>query len=205
MQSPDHDLDALLTLAAGGSVQALRNLLEAIRSPLLRYVHGHFDRRVSARMDVDDVVQDILRHVANHLAELAQPCPIPFKARLKQIAKEHLGIIRRAHINASKRSVCRESRSLQGDEKSNGTSAVLEVDNTQICPQTKCEREEETHRIRQLLELLPDRDKILIQRKFFEGRSTELIARELETSEPAVRMHIIRMIGRIRLMLRERA
>ena len=202
MQSPDQDLDALLKLAAGGSVQALRKLLEVIRSPLLKYVHGHFDRRVSARMDVDDVVQDVLLYVTSHLGELAQSCPIPFNARLKQIAKEHLGIIRRAHINASKRSVRRELRSLHGDEKSNGASVVIEVDKAQICPRMMCEREEAAHRIRQLIELLPDRDRSLIQRKFFEGRTTEQIASELETSEPAVRMHIVRMIGRIRHMLR---
>ena len=133
MQSPDQDLDALLKLAASGSVPALRNLLEVIRSPLLKYVHGHFDRRVSARMDVDDVVQDVLLYVTRHLGELAQPCPIPFNARIKQIAKEHLGIIRRAHINASKRSVCREL-SLHGDENSNGASVVIEVDKALICP-----------------------------------------------------------------------
>ena len=204
IQSPDHDLDALLKLAAGGSVHALRNLLEAIRSPLLRYVNGHFDRRISARMGIDDVVQDILLYVTRHLDQLAQPCPIPFQARLKQIAKEHLGLIRRAHVKAARRSVCRESRCLFENEKSNGTSDVGHVDDSQISPQTKCEREEEVHRIRQLLERLPERDKILIQRKFFEGRSTELIARELETSEPAVRMHVIRMIRRIRLLIRER-
>ena len=204
MQSPDHDLDALLKLAAGGSVHALRNLLEAIRSPLSRYVHGHFDRRVSARIDVDDIVQDILLYVANHLAELAQPCPIPFKARLKQIAKEHLGIIRRAHVKASRRSVCRESRNPFENEISVGASHIRHIDDAQISPQIKCERDEEARQIRLLLEILPERDKILIQRKFFEGRSTELIARELETSEPAVRMQVIRMIGRIRSLLRER-
>ena len=203
-QSPDHDLDTLLKLAAGGSVHALKNLLEAIRSPLLRYVNGHFDRRVSARIDVDDIVQDILLYVTNHLAELDQPCPIPFKARLKQIALEHLGMIRRAHVKAARRSVCRESSRLIENEKSNGASEFGHADDAQFSPQANCEREEEAHRIRQLLERLPERDKILIQRKFFEGRSTELIARELETSEPAVRMHVIRMIRRIRLLIRER-
>ena len=202
MPNTELDLDALLRLAADGSVHALRNLIEIIQSPLLRCIQGHFDRRVSARIDVDDILQEILLYVTNHLEELAQPCPIPFKARLKQIAKEHLGIIRRAHIKAARRSVCRESSVSIGAEKSNATSAVRQIDAVQISPQSWCEREEEAHQIRQLLELLPERDKILIQRKFFEGRSTQVIAHELETSEPAIRMHVVRMIGRIRLMLR---
>ena len=89
MQSRNHDLEILLKLASRGSVHSLRNLLEAIRSPLLKYVGGHFDRRVSARVDVDDVVQDILLYVTNHLAELAQPCPVPFKARLRSSSSRY--------------------------------------------------------------------------------------------------------------------
>ncbi len=203
MQSPDQDLDALLKLAASGSVHALRNLLDVIHSPLWRYVHGHFDRRVSARIDVDDIVQDILLYVTNHLSELARPCPIPFKARLKQVAKEHLGIIRRAHVKAARRSVCRESNSAYGHGNGMVISTLFRSDNSQISPLTNCEREEEAHRIHKLLDQLPERDKLLIKRKYFEGQSTELIARELETSEPAVRMHLMRTIGRIRLLLRE--
>ena len=205
MQNSELDLDALLRLAADGSVHALWSLLEVIQSPLLRYVQGHFDRRVSARIDVDDIVQEILLYVTNHLVELAQPCPIPFKARLKQIAKEHLGIIHRAHVKAARRSVCRESSDRLGIEKSNASYVVRQIGTVEISPQTMCEQEEEAYQIRQLLELLPERDKILIQRKYFEGRSTELIAHELETSEAAIRMHIVRMIGRIRLLLRDRS
>ena len=80
------------------------------------------DRRLAARVDPSDVVQEALMDAAQKLAEYVQRRPLPFYPWLRQLAWERLLKCHRDHIRAQKRSVGHEE---PGDRSLPEESAVL--------------------------------------------------------------------------------
>ena len=65
-------------------------------------------RRLAARVDPSDVVQEVLAEAIQHFAEYLRTRPLPFSAWLRQFAWQRLVKLHRHHIRAQKRSVRRE-------------------------------------------------------------------------------------------------
>jgi DNA-directed RNA polymerase specialized sigma24 family protein len=53
------DPELLLILAKAGSGPALIRLLDRCRSPLVKQAQGHLGRRLRAKLDVEDLLQDV--------------------------------------------------------------------------------------------------------------------------------------------------
>src|SRR5262245_24229047 len=102
------DSEVLLKLAAGGSDSAREQLLALYRRRLLKMVALHLDRRISARIDASDVVQDALAEADRRLDEYLRERPLPFYPWLRHFAWERLVQIHRYHLSTKKRSVVLE-------------------------------------------------------------------------------------------------
>src|SRR3954447_3666960 len=97
MTNAGADTDALLDRAARGDAEARQQLLDRHRRRLRRMVALRFDRRLAARADPSDVVQEALADAGRKLDGYLRDRPLPFYPWLRQLAWERLVKLRRRH------------------------------------------------------------------------------------------------------------
>ena len=93
---PEPATEHLLDAAARGDGPARNRLIERYRRRLKRMVAVRLDRRLSARVDPSDVVQDTLADAARKLDGYLRDRPLPFYPWLRQLAADRLGTGRTA-------------------------------------------------------------------------------------------------------------
>src|SRR5262245_39060946 len=108
MATESPDSDELLARTAHGDGAARDQLLCRHRARLRKMVGYHLDRRLQARVDPSDVVQDVLAEAARKLPEYLTKRPLPFYPWPRQMAETHLLDLRRRHLDTQKRSIRRE-------------------------------------------------------------------------------------------------
>jgi RNA polymerase sigma-70 factor (ECF subfamily) len=104
----DPDTDELVDRACDGDQDARQQLLVRHRKRLRQMVALRMDRRLMARVDPSDVVQEALTDAAQELSDYLRDRPLPFYPWLRQLAWERLIELHRRHLHAQKRSVRRE-------------------------------------------------------------------------------------------------
>src|SRR3954471_8788262 len=115
-KSPGPDTDQLLASASRGDVSARGRLLERHRPRLKRMVAVRLDRRVAARVDPSDVVQETLAVAARGLDDYLRDRPLPFFPWLRRLALLRLTDQHRRHLHAGRRTVAREEAAGLPDE-----------------------------------------------------------------------------------------
>src|SRR5262245_28661520 len=108
MIRPEPDTEQLLDDASRGDAGARGRLLELHRERLRRMVAVRLDRRLAARLDPSDVVQETLAEAAARLDAYLRDRPLPFYPWLRRLAEERLADAYRQHLRAGRRSVARE-------------------------------------------------------------------------------------------------
>jgi acyl-CoA synthetase (AMP-forming)/AMP-acid ligase II len=114
MTRPEPDTDLLLRKVGRGDASARSRLLDRHRDRLRQIIAVRLDRRLAARVDPSDVVQDVLLEADRLLADYVKERPLPFFPWLRQIAGNKLMDLYRRHIQSRRRSVNREELSLVG-------------------------------------------------------------------------------------------
>jgi RNA polymerase sigma-70 factor (ECF subfamily) len=112
MTSHEPDTDELIAQAQSGDRRAGQQLLLRHRKQLRRMIGLHFDRRLAARIDPSDVVQEVLVDALGKLPTYLEQRPVPFYAWLRQLAWDRLVKLHRLHLRTQKRSTSREEESI---------------------------------------------------------------------------------------------
>src|SRR5262249_11339239 len=102
------DTEQLLEQAGRGDTAAREQLLVRHRDRLCNMVQVRMDRRLAARLDPSDVVQEALTDAAGKLTDSLRRRPLPFYPWLRRLAWERLVALHRRHLWAGCRSVARE-------------------------------------------------------------------------------------------------
>src|SRR5579863_8656101 len=110
---PDFEPDSsattrLLSHAASGDQRAFDDLFARPRHWLHRFVELRVDRRLRARVDPDDLVQETQFEAFRRLHDYLRRQPMPFRLWLQKTAYQRLHKARRRHVDAARRSVERE-------------------------------------------------------------------------------------------------
>ncbi|MEX0586637.1 MAG: sigma-70 family RNA polymerase sigma factor [Pirellulales bacterium] len=191
----------LLRRARRGDTAAVQRLLRDHRDRLRRMVALRLDRRLAARIDPSDIVQEALAEAVQKLPKYLSEEPIPFYPWLRRIAWEKLVKARLRHVSAQKRSVRRE-QSLAGflsDE------SLVQLADQFVAPGTnpsqRLLQEELRHRVRTALQRLPPRDRELLVLRYLEQLSTNEATAALGISETAFLKRQMRAIVRLRKLL----
>jgi RNA polymerase sigma-70 factor (ECF subfamily) len=162
------------------------------------------DRRLSARADASDVVQEALADAARRLSAYLRERPIPFYPWLRQLAWQRLVELHRQHIHAQSRSVTREaiSRLPLNDE------SVAELADRLVAvgsaPSARMLRNELRLRVRSILTELAERDREVLVLRHLEQLSTREIAAILGITEGAVKTRHLRALERFKAKIGDR-
>src|SRR5690242_16284851 len=108
MATGPSDTERLLQRAGQGDPAARQELLCRHRDRLRRMVALRLDRRLAARVDPSDIVQEALVQAHQNLADYLRDRPLPFYAWLRQFAWERVAKQYERHVRAQRRSVARE-------------------------------------------------------------------------------------------------
>src|SRR5580700_2161836 len=103
MEHQEIETEALIERAQKGDASAKQLLLANHRDRLRRMVAVHIDRRLAARVDPSDVVQEALAEAARKLPDYLRHRPLPFYPWLRRLAWERLMKLHQRHIVAAKR------------------------------------------------------------------------------------------------------
>jgi RNA polymerase sigma-70 factor (ECF subfamily) len=198
MAADQADTEELLDRAGRGDDGARERLLARHRSRLRQMVAVRLDRRLAARLDPSDIVQEALADAARGLDEYLRDRPVPFYPWLRRFAWERLVEANRRHLLARRRSVAREegfdlhlpddsARALAGRLLSSGTS-----------PSRRLLRQELRDRVQAALDRLDPRDREVLVLRYLEQLSTAESAAALGISVGAVKMRHLRALQRLR-------
>src|SRR6187401_640211 len=98
----------LLAHAKQGDADAVNRLLDRHRDSLRRMVQLRLDQRIQKRIDVSDIVQDVLVEANRRLQDYLVTPVMPYHLWLRQIAQDRIIDAHRRHRASAKRSVDRE-------------------------------------------------------------------------------------------------
>ena len=96
--------------AANGEKAARELLLAFYRPVLRRMVAGQLDKRLAARIDPSDIVQDTMIDADRKLARFLRERTVPLLVWLRRIAAERIIDVHRRHLGSQCRTVIREHR-----------------------------------------------------------------------------------------------
>lgn len=196
MTPPEGD-DELVERAYRGDADARGELLGRHRERLRRMVACRLGRRLAARLDPSDVVQDVLAEAHRQLPEYLEERPLAFYPWLRQIAWARLVDLHRRHVLAQRRSVAREARGdfLLPDESANMLIDCLLA--SQTSPTAHARRAELRDRLHQALLCLSERDREVLVLRYLEQLTTAEVAAVLGIREGAVKLRQLRALERL--------
>src|SRR5262245_30236820 len=203
MATLDFETEALLEQARRGDVAARQQLLARHRHRLRQMVAVHLDRRVTARVDPSDVVQEALADAARNLDDYLRNRPLPFYPWLRRLAWERLVKLHRRHIAADRRSVTREEPAPLPDQSAQELAVRLVAPGTS--PSNAVLRQELHGRVQAALAELPWRDREVLVLRYLEQLSTAEVAAVLDISPGAVKLRHLRALERLRRLLGDTA
>ena len=194
------DTDELIQRSTGGDDAARVQLLDRHRSRLRRMIGVRLDRRLSARIDPSDVVQEVLIDANNKLDHYLRNPPLPFYPWLRQIAWQRLVKIHQHH-HARKRGVTRENAGMLDlpDESAGNLAERLAASGTS--PSRHVLRQELRLQVRRALGRFGERDREVLVLRYLEQMSLREIASVLGTSEGAVKSRHARALLRLEALL----
>jgi RNA polymerase sigma-70 factor (ECF subfamily) len=197
MIAPEADTQELIERAGRGEVWARQQLLARHRDRLRRMVAVRLDRRLAARLDPSDVVQEALLDAAQQLSDYLRERPLPFYPWLRRIAWERLVKLHHRHLTARKRSATREERQVPAlpDESALELAQRLVAPGTS--PSNRLLQDELRGRVRAALAQLAESDREVLVMRYLEQLSIADIAAVLGTTEAAVKMRRTRALNRL--------
>lgn len=197
MPNSQPDTDQLLQQTVAGDQSAAQELVTRFRPRLRRMVDVHLDRRLSARVDPSDVVQDVLAEAFQRLPVYADERPISFYPWLRRIAWQRLIKVHRTHLKAARRSVEREVDAVVPISDNSVGQLVDMLAVSQTGPAQKLVNDELRDRVRAALEGLRPADRELLAMRYLEHLSLKEIAETTDATLAATRRRHTRALERL--------
>src|SRR6476659_62441 len=185
MSRLEPDTDQLLDRASHGDGDARQRLLTRHRARLRAMVPARLDRRLAARLDPSDVVQEALAEAARRLDDYLRDRPLPFYPWLRQLAWDRLVKEHRAHLARGKRSVRREEPGVLGLPDESVAELAQRLAGSASSPSLHALRVELQRRVQAALALLSATDREVLVLRYLEGLPLHEVAAVLGVGESA--------------------
>src|SRR5512136_3073420 len=178
----------LLQGARRGDSDAVNRLLDRHREAVHRMVQMRLDQKIKRRLDVSDVVQDVLVEANRRLRDYLRNPTMAFHLWIRQIAKDRIIDAHRRHRSSGKRSVDREQSLAPIGEEQSSIMLAGELCDPQLTPAAAATQQEMARRVEEALTQLGDQDCEIIVMRHYEHLSNQEIAEALQLTEPAASM-----------------
>lgn len=200
---PDAENTAdLLKDVKEGDSQAVERLLARHRDSLHRMIQLRLDQRIKRRVDVSDVVQDVLIEANRRLKDYLQNPAMAFHLWIRQIAKDRLIDAHRRHRVSAKRSIDREQPVMvAGGVDQSSLDIIGQLMDPGITPAAAATQRELAGHVEGAIARLGETDRDIILMRHYEQLSNGEIAAALGLTEPAASMRYLRAIRRLRELL----
>ncbi len=193
MDSTIDDTSGLIEKARRGDRLAEGAILQGHRQRLRRLIASRLDRRLRARVDPSDVLQEAMTDASRRLPAYLQNPPLPLVAWLSQFVLERLAKVHRQHLLTDKRSVAREQRApAREDLVAGGTS-----------PSGRAIRDEECQQVHAAMARLPFGDRKILAMRHIEAPTMAEIASSFGIKEGAAKVRHLRALRRLQALLEE--
>lgn len=201
---PENDqTQELLDNAKQGDTDAVNRLLDRHREAVHRLVQMRLDQKIKQRVDVSDVVQDVLVEANRRLRDYLRNPSMAFHLWIRQIAKDRIIDAHRRHRSSGKRSVDREQMLLPVNDERSSILLAGELCDPRLTPAAAATQQEMARRVEGALQQLGEQDCEIIVMRHYEHLTNQEIASSLQLTEPAASMRYLRAVRRLRAMLVE--
>lgn len=192
----------LLKQALDGDDNAVNQLMDRHRNSLRQLVRMRLDQKIQKRVDVSDVVQDVLVEANRRLQRYLNDPIMPFHLWLRQIAKDRIIDAHRRHRVSAKRSIDREQQLVapRGYDQSSIHLASLLGDD-QLTPAAAALQKEMARKVEAAVSQLNEKDCEIVVMRHYEHLSNQEIGQILGLTEPAASMRYLRAIRRLKTIL----
>jgi RNA polymerase sigma-70 factor, ECF subfamily len=192
------DIDGeLLERASRGDRGAFARLIAQHESGLRQAIRWRMDRRLAARLDASDVLQEAMIEAARRLADYSRQPAMPFGLWLRWLVREKLLQLERVHF-AEMRAVTREAPLLPVDSSA---AAVRGLMGREPSPSRAAADAELAEQLRRAIGQLDDEQRDLILWRHFEQLSNRDVAQLLGITEAAAGKRYIRALEQLRHLL----
>ncbi|WP_153558763.1 sigma-70 family RNA polymerase sigma factor [Roseimaritima sediminicola] len=189
----------LLAAAKRGDDEAINQLLDRHRDPVRRLVQLRLDRRLQQRVDVSDVVQDVLLEANGRLQAYLDNPVMAFHLWLRQIAWDHMIDAYRRHRRSAKRNMDREQPLAAPAGPDHSTiQLAAQLAGREITPQAAAVQRELAQQVEQAIAQLDEPDRDILIMRHYEHLSNQEVAEALQLTPPAASMRYLRAMRRLR-------
>ena len=200
----DDKTETLLIAAREGSDDAVKRLLERHRAPIRRLVELRLDRKVQQRVDVSDVVQDVMIEANGRLKKYLDDPVMAFHLWLRQIAWDRIIDTYRRHRVSAKRNMDREQPLAVGAGPDQSTMEfAIQLRDPALTPAALATQREIAVHVEAAIDKLNEQDREIILMRHYEHLSNQEIAEVLGLNPPAASMRYLRSVRRLKEILEE--
>ena len=194
----------LIAQAQEGDASAINQLMDRHRNSLRQLIRMRLDHKIQKRVDVSDVVQDVLIEANRRLQRYLADPMMPFHLWLRQIAKDRIIDAHRRHRVSAKRSVDREQQMVAPrgyDQSSIHLASIL--GDSRLTPAAAALQKEMARTVEGAIARLEEKDCEIIVMRHYEQLTNQEIGQLLGLTEPAASMRYLRAIRRLKLVLKD--
>ena len=197
---PDGEVTAeLLNNVRDGQAVAVEELMDRHRNSLRRMIQLRLDQRLMQRMDVSDVIQDVLIEANRRLTDYLSNPVMPFHLWIRQIAKDRIIDAHRRHRVSAKRSIDREQpQPGKGPFDQSTIELANQFRDQALTPAAAATQRELAQQIESAVQMLRENDREIILMRHYEQLNNQEIAQSLGLTEPAASMRYLRALKRLR-------
>ena len=176
----------------------------ANRERFWNLVTFRMDRRIAARVDADDVLQEAFVAATNRLNHYLNDPAYSLFVWLRMIVTQTLVDVHRRHFSTEKRSAAREVAYNQvGYPQTTSVSLADHLAASQSSPSQAAAKREANRRLAAAIETMSDLDQETIALRHFEGLSNAETAEVLGISVTAASNRYVRALSRLKEILEE--
>ena len=199
----DDDFD-LVQRARAGDQSAVTELMSKYRDRLLRMVTLRMNRRLRARVDAADIVQEASVEALRVLDRYLENPPLPFFLWLRQLTGEKLIQAHRRHLGAQIRAADREVSLYRGAlPEATSESIAAQLVGRIPSPSNQAIQAETKLRLQEALNSMQPIDREVLVLRHFEHLNGAETALLLEISHAAVKKRYIRALERLQKLMEE--
>jgi RNA polymerase sigma-70 factor (ECF subfamily) len=202
MENSSSDTVGLLERARAGDKAALTEIFARHRDRLRRMVEMRLDRRLQARLDASDVIQDAYLEAATRIEEYLRNPKVPLFLWLRLVVGERLTTLHRQHLGVQLRAAGKEISLYRGAMPTASSAALAaQLLGKQTSPSQAVVRAERMLRLQEALNTLGPLDREILSLRHFEHLTRAETAQVLGIAEEAAAKRYIRALKRLKEIL----